>query len=79
MIHLDFPKKNLSPNLGPSDLDPVLRFMAIAVEPKEGVEEGGHTAEWVITEVVHATGWVVPLGAPDLGPTPRLGVVAITA
>jgi hypothetical protein len=29
---------------------------AITVEPKEGIEEGGHTARWVIAEVVCVTG-----------------------
>jgi hypothetical protein len=29
---------------------------AITVEPKEGIEEGGHTARWVIAEVVCVAG-----------------------
>jgi hypothetical protein len=32
--------------------------VVIAVEPKEGIEEGGHAAGWVIAEVVRAAGWV---------------------
>jgi hypothetical protein len=50
---------------------------AVTVEPKEGIKEGGRTVGWVIIEVVRATGWVMPPGAPDLDPTPRLGAVAV--
>jgi hypothetical protein len=69
----------MSPDLGPSDLDPSLRVVAIAVEPKEGVEEGGRATGWVIAEVVRATGWVMPPGAPGLGLAPHLGAIAIAA
>jgi hypothetical protein len=74
-----FQKKNLSLDLGLSDPDPSLGVVAIAVEPKEGVEEGGRAAGWVVAEVVRAAGWVASPGAPNLGHAPRLGAVAITA
>jgi hypothetical protein len=72
-------KKNLSPNLGPSDLDPGLGVVAIAVEPKKAIEEGGRATGWVVVEVVRTAGWVAPSGAPDLALAPHLGVVTIAA
>jgi hypothetical protein len=71
--------KNLSLDLGSSDPDPSLGVVAIAVELKEGIEEGGHAAGWVVAEVVRAAGWVVPSGVPGLGPAPHLGAVTIAA
>jgi hypothetical protein len=41
--------KNLSPDL-------ILKVVAITIEPKEGIEEGGRAAGWVVAEVVRAAG-----------------------